>query len=226
MKVSQAQVETTRAQLENARWDLAQTTVVAPGNGTMVNVMLRPGLLRRRHAVQRGDDLRRQRVPDLRAVRPERAAPGRTRQRSRRSRSTPIPGRIIKAHVDSIIWAQAQGQLDASGDLPRTTISRAARAVPREARRRRARQGAVPRRRRARLRGDLHRAPRADSHHPQGASCGCSRISTTSSSSTASAWDTDGEPSCARMIARLAGDRCSPGGRSRPSPCWCCRPAR
>ena len=33
------------------------------------------------------------------------------------------PGRIIKAHVDSVIWAQAQGQLDASGDLPRTTMA-------------------------------------------------------------------------------------------------------
>jgi multidrug resistance efflux pump len=32
------------------------------------------------------------------------------------------PGRIIKAHVDSVIWAQAQGQVDASGDLPRTTF--------------------------------------------------------------------------------------------------------
>jgi multidrug resistance efflux pump len=33
------------------------------------------------------------------------------------------PGRIIKAHVDSVIWAQAQGQLDASGNLPRTTLA-------------------------------------------------------------------------------------------------------
>jgi multidrug resistance efflux pump len=33
------------------------------------------------------------------------------------------PGRVIKAHVDSIIWAQAQGQLEASGDLPRTTLA-------------------------------------------------------------------------------------------------------
>src|SRR6185503_4075467 len=40
---SQAQVATSRAQLETAKWDLTQTTVVAPGNGTMVNVMLRPG---------------------------------------------------------------------------------------------------------------------------------------------------------------------------------------
>ena len=70
------------------------------------------------------------------------------------------PGRVIKAHVDSVIWAQAQGQIDASGDLPRTTFVRAARPVPGQARGRRARQGAVPRRRRARLGGDLHRAPR------------------------------------------------------------------
>src|SRR4029453_11329105 len=33
------------------------------------------------------------------------------------------PGRIVKAHVDSVIWAQAQGQMEASGDLPRTTFT-------------------------------------------------------------------------------------------------------
>jgi multidrug resistance efflux pump len=43
IRAAEAQRETTQAQLENARWDLSQTTVVAPGNGTMVNVMLRPG---------------------------------------------------------------------------------------------------------------------------------------------------------------------------------------
>jgi multidrug resistance efflux pump len=32
------------------------------------------------------------------------------------------PGRIIKAHVDSVIWAQGQGQVEASGDLPKTTF--------------------------------------------------------------------------------------------------------
>src|SRR5215204_1398419 len=43
IRVALAQLESTRAKLENARWNLDQTTVVAPGNGTMVNVMLRPG---------------------------------------------------------------------------------------------------------------------------------------------------------------------------------------
>ena len=76
VKVSEAQAATTAAQLDNAQWELSQTKVLAPGNGVMVNVMLRPGILRGRHAVQRSDDVRRQRVPDLRAVQPERAAPG------------------------------------------------------------------------------------------------------------------------------------------------------
>src|SRR6478735_1001827 len=41
--VAKAQADTTRANLENARWNLEQTTVVAPSNGTMVNVQLRAG---------------------------------------------------------------------------------------------------------------------------------------------------------------------------------------
>jgi multidrug resistance efflux pump len=33
------------------------------------------------------------------------------------------PGRVIKAHVDSVIWAHGQGQGEASGDLPRTVFT-------------------------------------------------------------------------------------------------------
>ncbi len=43
VRVAQAAADTTRAKLANARWNLEQTTVVAPADGTMVNVMLRPG---------------------------------------------------------------------------------------------------------------------------------------------------------------------------------------
>ena len=78
------------------------------------------------------------------------------------------PGRIIKAHVDSIIWAQAQGQLDASGDLQRTTFVDAAGTVPGEAGRRRSRKKRLPRGRCARRRRDLHRAPHTGAHHPEG----------------------------------------------------------
>ena len=120
--VSEAQVETTRAQLENAKWDLSQTTVLAPGNGTMVNVMLRPGFFvagmpfnevmtfvdneyqifalfgqNELHQVENGNEAE--------------------------ITLDTYPGRVIKAHVDSIMWAQGQGQIDASGDLPKTTFA-------------------------------------------------------------------------------------------------------
>ena len=119
MKASEAQAGTTRAQLENARWDLSQTKVLAPGNGMMVNVMLRPGFFvsniafnevmtfvdneyqvfalfnqNELHEVELGDEAE--------------------------ITLDTYPGRIIKAHVDSIMWAQSQGQVDASGNLPKT----------------------------------------------------------------------------------------------------------
>jgi multidrug resistance efflux pump len=121
IRMAQAQVETTRAQLDNARWNLSQTTVVAPADGTMVNVMLRPGFFvagmpfnevmtfvedeyqifalfnqNELHQVENGNEAE--------------------------ITLDTYPGRVIKAHVDSIIWAQGQGQLDAGGDLPRTTF--------------------------------------------------------------------------------------------------------
>jgi multidrug resistance efflux pump len=121
VKMSLAQADTTRAQLATARWDLTQTTVVAPGNGTMVNVMLRPGFFvagmpfnevmtfvddeyqifalfnqNELHQVQKGNEAE--------------------------ITLDTYPGRVIKAHVDSVIWAQGQGQVEASGDLPRTTF--------------------------------------------------------------------------------------------------------
>jgi multidrug resistance efflux pump len=118
---SEAAVNTTRAQLETAKWDLSQTTVVAPGNGTMVNVMLRPGFFvagmpfnevmtfvdneyqifalfgqNELHQVDKGNEVE--------------------------ITLDTWPGRVIKGHVDSIIWAQGQGQIEASGDLPKTTF--------------------------------------------------------------------------------------------------------
>ena len=121
VQMSEAAVNTTRAQLETARWDLTQTTVLAPGNGTMVNVMLRPGFFvagmpfnevmtfvdneyqifalfgqNELHQVDKGNEVE--------------------------ITLDTYPGRVIKGHVDSIIWAQGQGQIEASGDLPKTTF--------------------------------------------------------------------------------------------------------
>ena len=121
VQVSQAQVDTTRAQLDNAQWELSQTVVTAPGNGTMVNVMLRPGFfvagMPFNEVMTFVDDeyqifaLFNQN--ELHQVKPHNEA---------EITLDTYPGHIIKAHVDSIIWAQSQGQLDASGNLPRTAF--------------------------------------------------------------------------------------------------------
>jgi multidrug resistance efflux pump len=121
VRVSQAQVDTTRAQLENARWDLSQTTVRAPGNGTMVNVMLRPGFFVAGmpfNEVMTFVDEEYQIFALFGQNELHQVAPGNEAEITLDT----YPGRVIKAHVDSIIWAQGQGQLEASGDLPRTTF--------------------------------------------------------------------------------------------------------
>ena len=119
VKASEAQFETTRAQLENARWDLSQTTVLAPGNGTMVNVMLRPGFFVAGmpfNEVMTFVDDEYQIFALFNQNELHQVVAGNEAEITLDT----YPGRIIKAHVDSIIWAQSQGQLDASGNLPRT----------------------------------------------------------------------------------------------------------
>ena len=119
VRVSQAQVDTTRAQLANARWELSQTIVRAPGNGTMVNVMLRPGFFVAGmpfNEVMTFVDNEYQIFALFGQNELHQVVPGNEAEIT----VDTYPGRIIKAHVDSILWAQEQGQVDASGNLPRT----------------------------------------------------------------------------------------------------------
>jgi len=114
-----AQVAQVRAQLENARWELAQTTVFAPANGTPVNVQLRPGSMAAAFPT----------TPVLTFVEDEftvvalydqnelyKVKPGDEAEIVLLT----LPGEIIKAKVDSIIWAQGQGQSAISTNLPST----------------------------------------------------------------------------------------------------------
>ena len=122
MRVAEAQVKTTRAQLETARWELTQTTVVAPGNGTMVNVMLRPGYFVAGmpfNEVMTYVDQENQIFALFGQNELHQVEPGNHVEITLDT----YPGRVIKAHVDSVIWAQAQGQVEASGDLPRTVLN-------------------------------------------------------------------------------------------------------
>ena len=119
--VSEAQLEATRAKLDNARWELQQTVTRAPADGLAVNVQLRPGAFvtgmplnevmtfveyeYQIYALYAQNELHQVKDGDEAEIALE-----------------THPGHIIKAHVDSILWAQGLGQLDASGNLPRTTI--------------------------------------------------------------------------------------------------------
>ena len=122
LQVSQAQADTTRAELENARWDLAQTTVLAPGNGRMVNVNLRPGFFVAGmpfNEVMTFVDNDYQIFALFGQNELHQVEPGNEVEITLDT----YPGRIIKAHVDSVIWAQSQGQLDAQGNLPSTVLN-------------------------------------------------------------------------------------------------------
>jgi multidrug resistance efflux pump len=107
------------AQLDQARWELSQTTVYAPADGTPINVQLRPGsfvvgapfvqamaFVEDQHQV-----IALYHQNELHQVEPGNEA---------EIALSTHPGGIIKAKVDSIVWAQGQGQLALSGTLPQT----------------------------------------------------------------------------------------------------------
>ena len=114
-----APVAQIRAELENARWELSQTTVVAPANGYAINVQLRPGSFTTAFPI----------TPALTFVEETyqvvalyaqneltMVEPGNEAEITLKAH----PGRIIKATVDSIVWAQGQGQVPNSTQLPMT----------------------------------------------------------------------------------------------------------
>jgi len=114
-----SEVAQVRSQLAQARWELDQTTLYAPADGYAINLQLRPGAMtaafpvtpvmtfveaqyqvialfdqNELHQIQPGDEAEFTLLSD--------------------------PGTIIKAKVDSIVWAQGQGQSPISTTLPNT----------------------------------------------------------------------------------------------------------
>ncbi len=108
-----------RANLEKARWELEQCVVYAPADGTAINVQLRPGqylaAMPFAPAMSFVEDefqvVAMYNQNELWSVKPGDHA---------EIALQTYPGRIIKAEVDSIIWAQGQGQIAMSGNLPQT----------------------------------------------------------------------------------------------------------
>jgi len=115
----QADVAQIRAQLRDAQWKLDETTTYAPKDGYVINLQLREGstvsqlpvmpvmtFVEQEHVI-----LAMFNQNELHQVEPGNDA--------ELAMST-YPGRIIKAKVDSIVWAQGQGQLPLTGMLPQT----------------------------------------------------------------------------------------------------------
>jgi len=115
----QAEVAQIKAQLARARWELSQTVFYAPEDGTVINLQLRPGQL----ATALGM------LPVMTFVEDKYQIIALFNQNELRQVEAgdeaeialdPYPGRIIKASVDSIVWAQGQGQAPMSGVIPQT----------------------------------------------------------------------------------------------------------
>jgi len=121
LATAKAQVDQSRADLANAQWNLDQTAVFAPTSGYAINVQLRPGSFVTAFPV----------APAMSFVEEEYQVialyaqnelplvePGNRAEFTLKN----YPGRIINATVDSIVWAQGNGQVAQSGTLPQTGI--------------------------------------------------------------------------------------------------------
>lgn len=119
LATAKAQVDQSRADLANAQWNLDQTAVYAPTSGYAINVQLRPGSYVTAFPV----------APAMSFVEEEYQViafyaqnelplvePGNHAEFTLKT----YPGRVIKAKVDSVVWAQGQGQVVQSGTLPTT----------------------------------------------------------------------------------------------------------
>jgi multidrug resistance efflux pump len=130
-----AQIIRAEAQLADAKWQLSQTTYFAPANGTVVALTLRPGAmavpLPMSPAMNFVEDeqwiLAIYHQNEVRKIKPGQEAEIAFKM---------YPGRIVKAKVDSIMWATAQGQLPigsmnaAGGVAPIPPHSLAVRLLP------------------------------------------------------------------------------------------------
>lgn len=130
-----AQIARAEAQLADAKWELSQTTYYAPANGTVVALTLRPGAmavpLPMSPAMNFVEDeqwiLAIYHQNEVRKIKPGQEAEIAFKMH---------PGRVVKAKVDSIMWATAQGQLPigsmnpAGGVAPIPPHSLAVRLLP------------------------------------------------------------------------------------------------
>ena len=119
LATAKAQVDLSRADVASAQWNLDQTSVYAPANGYAVNVQLRAGSFVTAFPVAPAMSFVEEEYQviafyaqnELPLVEPGNRAEFTLKM---------LPGRVIRAKVDSVVWAQGQGQVVQSGQLPTT----------------------------------------------------------------------------------------------------------
>ena len=117
-----AQVAQMRAQLENAKWQLEETTTRSPCDCYVVNLQLRPGGFVAGlplNPVMTLLEAQRQVVALYNQNELHQVEPGNEVEFALKT----LPGKIIKGKVDSVVWAHGGGQLQASGTLPSSGIT-------------------------------------------------------------------------------------------------------
>ncbi|WP_353150114.1 HlyD family secretion protein [Pollutimonas bauzanensis] len=106
-----------RAQLATAHWELEQTVILAPDDGYAINLQVRPGSYAAAlplRPVMSFVETNQRVVSFFDQNQLTHVAPGNPVEIALHVR----PGQIIQGTVDSIVWANAQGQFQASGALP------------------------------------------------------------------------------------------------------------
>lgn len=119
---ARAQLAATTADLANAQWELEQTVYKAPSNGRVINQQVRVGTLLVPMPF----------APAFAFVEDEQELiafynqnelhlieSGNEAEVALKTR----PGEIVKAKVDSVIWAQSQGQVQQGGMIPVTGVT-------------------------------------------------------------------------------------------------------
>jgi multidrug resistance efflux pump len=116
-----ASVAKIKADLANAEWELEQTTVRSPCDCYVINLALRPGAFVAGmpfNPVMTLVEADGQVVALFNQNELHQIAPGNYAEFTLKTN----PGRIIRATVDSVIWAQGMGQMQQSGTLPMTGV--------------------------------------------------------------------------------------------------------
>ena len=117
-----AQVAQVRAQLDNAHWLLEQTTTRSPCECYVVNLQLRPGGFVGQVALSQVMTLVEAEGQVIAMYHQNELHQVKAGDEAEFTLDT-LPGRVIKAKVDSIVWAQGQGQLQASGVIPTSGVA-------------------------------------------------------------------------------------------------------